>query len=454
MGWPARAGQIADALTPRFTRLAMSGRWRLRAPSEKVGDRSIEASDFAPRASAGHFGDIVGGPPAVVGDRGHGRRIAGDRRCRIRDRLHRARDLLGRQRLLLGGGRNRRGDFHHFRSRLPISSIECRPRSDFAWMSAICVLIFSVASAVCAASVLHLGGDHAESAAMFAGADGLDIGVQGEGARLARNAGDQIDHRGDFMDGGGQLRSSRRRRAADCCCAERDTSRARRVCAAISLAEAVSCSEADETVETLAEVSAACCVMAPERSCVSATADVHGLGRAIEHLDLTRQDAGDGAHRALELADHLRKAAQPVREWWRRPRSSCARRARRSRQDRVRRSGDGIRRRARRPSVAVASRTKASTRSSARFRSSVSAQHFAAIAREDEARLQIALGGGRQHGADRLERGRAMPQADQRQDRAQRLAPANRPAQSHSPDSTEKSAPADGQAGGSARRAP
>ena len=65
------------------------------------------------------------------------------------------------------------------------------------WIWAIWVADLRVASAVWLASDLHLGGDDGKAAAGFAGARGLDGGVEREQVGLCGDAGDQL---GDMLD--------------------------------------------------------------------------------------------------------------------------------------------------------------------------------------------------------------------------------------------------------------
>ena len=84
-------------------------------------------------------------------------------------------------------------------------SIACAESAAADWIAPICSAISSVACAVCAGERFDLGGDDREAAAGFAGARGLDRGVEREQVGLPGDRLDQADHLADAGGGGAEL---------------------------------------------------------------------------------------------------------------------------------------------------------------------------------------------------------------------------------------------------------
>ena len=84
-------------------------------------------------------------------------------------------------------------------------SIACAESTAADWMAPICSAISAVARAVCAGERFDLGGDHREAAAGFAGARGLDRGVERQQIGLAGDRLDQPDHLADAGGGAAEL---------------------------------------------------------------------------------------------------------------------------------------------------------------------------------------------------------------------------------------------------------
>ena len=84
-------------------------------------------------------------------------------------------------------------------------SIACAASAAADWIAPICSAISSVALRGLAGQRFDLGGDHREAAAGFAGARGLDGGVEREQIGLAGDRLDQADHLADAGGGAAEF---------------------------------------------------------------------------------------------------------------------------------------------------------------------------------------------------------------------------------------------------------